>query len=159
MYNDSKLNKEQWEEAERLCDSNPILQEIWESYKLNHKGVGKKVVQTMDTFIDFVSEAVKLYCAEDDEFFDAELMVGEQMEGGMRGKVKALMSSKDDKATDRIVSMIKILKDVHLDRKEVFDSLGLDDKEDIAAGSKSGARDLADRSGRKIIVNSEGSSE
>lgn len=159
MYNDSKLNKEQWIEAERLCEKNPILQEIWESYKLNHKGVGKKVVQTMDTFIDFVSEAVNLYCGEDEEFFDAELMVGGQLEGGMRGKVKALMSSKDDKATDRIVNMIKILKDVHFNRKEVLDSLGLDDKEEIEFARKSGARDLADRLTKKIIVNSEGSSE
>jgi hypothetical protein len=158
MYNDSKLSKEQWEKAEALCESDPILSVIWEHYKLTNTGSGKELIRTIDKYLKFVSLAVDVFCGISDEdkseLEELEIGFGSDEEATLRAKAKILLASKDDKSSDRIKEMLKIAKDLHFDRNEIYETLGRDDKEEIKQGSKSGARDLADRGMKKIIANS-----
>lgn len=133
QFNDSQLSKSDWEKAEKLCLKDPILKQIWDTYKWLYSGANKKAIETYDSWIKFTEIAVNV--VTEGEAFDGgdDLPVGKVSNGEamMKYAAKQMLKDKDDKTAERISNMLKTYSENLAQRDRLLNNLSEEDSAEM----------------------------
>lgn len=134
-YNDSPLTKEEWDEAQALCEDNVILEKVWKVFKKLHTGQSKVAIETYNKLIKYCEISVDVITmgngGEEEGEDELPIGFGENMEAQMLTSVRTMLKDKDDKTPERIKQIMEGYPKYIKERDSLVSQLSADDEEEF----------------------------